>query len=275
MDKGNVLKQAIDEHIEESQDDGFRAHLGASVIGRMCEREIWYSWRWALKKKHDARLLRLFDRGHKEEFRFEEWLKPVCSKFWPVDPRTGEQIRISDFKGYFGGSLDGIIRDPFGQEGDFLTEFKTHNEKSFVKLSLDGVAKAKPEHYVQMQIYLKYHPKLKGAYYFAVCKNDDHLYVEYIERDEDCAIAALEKVKRILSSPVPSERHSAASEYHYYCKYFCDYKELCFGKTVPHVSCRSCGLIKPTDEGFTCAKTNNVLSVDEQKAACGKYERNF
>lgn len=273
MDK-NLVEQ-FDASIEGLYEPDLRTHLGASVIGQPCARSIWYSWRWALKEQLSGRMIRLFDRGHKEEHRFEKWLKPLCDEFWPLDPSTGEQIRISDFYGYFGGSLDGVIRNPFDLKGDYLTEFKTHNDKSFSKLKMKGVKEAKPEHYIQMQIYLHYKSKLKAALYFAINKNDDEVYIELVERDEQTAIEALEKTRIILSSSEPPPRMEKASENHYYCKYFCDYKDVCFSNKIPMKSCRSCDFCKTSKKGFTCAKQEKVLTKDEQINACDLYERKF
>jgi hypothetical protein len=44
---------------EAAADNGYRAHLGASLIGTECERAIWYSFRWATRARHTGRLLRL------------------------------------------------------------------------------------------------------------------------------------------------------------------------------------------------------------------------
>lgn len=52
-----------------------RGHLGASQIGTPCRRKAWYDFRWAYRVKHTGRLLRLFQRGHLEEFRFAEYLR--------------------------------------------------------------------------------------------------------------------------------------------------------------------------------------------------------
>lgn len=66
----------IDAEVERrnSEEFPFRFHLGGSLIGRSCLRAIWYSFRWAKKPAFKGRILRLFDRGHKEEFRFVEYL---------------------------------------------------------------------------------------------------------------------------------------------------------------------------------------------------------
>lgn len=270
-----AVKDAIDTFIEDNQEDGRRDHLGASMIGRECSREIWYSWRWAVNRKHDARMLRLFNRGHREEDRFVEWLQGVCDEVWALDPRTGNQIRIADFKGYFGGSLDGVVRNPAGYQGDYLVEFKTHGDKSYTKLLKEGVADAKPEHYTQMQTYLHYKPKLLGALYFAINKNDDNLYVEFVRRDEKHAQEALTKTQNILLSSEPPARFAEASEYNFYCNRFCDYSAQCWKNIAPDMSCRTCEFVQPTDDGWLCKKTELILSSDEQRIGCKQYERGF
>lgn len=269
------VKSAIDSHISENQEDGRRAHLGASLIGRKCMREIWYSWRWAANPVHSARMLRLFNRGHREEDRFVEWLESVSDKVWALDPSTGDQIRISDFKGYFGGSLDGVVRNPAGYKGDFLCEFKTHNDKSFKALKLSGVEKAKPEHYSQMQIYLHYKPKLEGALYFAINKNDDDLYVEFVYRDENEAKRNIDKAAKILLSVQPPERFEDASEYNFYCNKFCSYSAQCWRNMDPDKSCRTCRHVSPSDDGWLCNKYSTIRTVDEQRVGCDKWERGF
>ena len=68
---GAFLVKQIDKDVQE--DEGRkkgRTHLGASVLGRKCLRQIWYGWRWAHVVQHQGRLLRLFRRGHREEPNF-------------------------------------------------------------------------------------------------------------------------------------------------------------------------------------------------------------
>lgn len=272
---GTGLKEAIDKAISDNYVNDMREHLGASIVGRQCMREIWYSWRWAKNKKPSPRMIRLFDRGHREEHRFEEWLKLVCEEFHEIDPETGKQFRVSDFHNYFGGSLDGIMVNPMNYVGRYLSEFKTHSEKSFLKVNAKGVKEAKPEHYTQMQLYLHYYPDLQGAFYFAICKNDDNLYIEYVERDESHAEEAIARTRAILSSREPPERFKGANEHQFYCKNFCDYSDICYKAVTPLVTCRSCDFCKTAKEGFTCGKTMNVLDRESQIAACSEYERRF
>jgi len=53
----------------------FRSHLGGSMIGKKCSRELYYSFRWFKRPAFQGRILRLFDRGHAEEFSFVDLLR--------------------------------------------------------------------------------------------------------------------------------------------------------------------------------------------------------
>lgn len=86
---GETLRDLIDKTIEERQCAGEstnepRFHLGASQIGDECARARWYGFRWASQVTFEGRILRLFDRGHKEERRFIEWLELVGAEIRPT-----------------------------------------------------------------------------------------------------------------------------------------------------------------------------------------------
>lgn len=79
------VKDEIDAYCVKAYDDGHRTHLGASLIGRDCKRYLWYVFRWCKHVKHDGRKQRLFNRGHREEARFIEWLEGIGFKIWFED----------------------------------------------------------------------------------------------------------------------------------------------------------------------------------------------
>ena len=66
---------AIDAAVRKDHQEKRRGHIGASALGNPCPRQVWYGFRWAYQEKHLGRMLRLFDRGHKEEDRFNRWLR--------------------------------------------------------------------------------------------------------------------------------------------------------------------------------------------------------
>ena len=72
----------IDHYCETTYDGGHRWHLGSSLIGDECKRKLWYIFRWCLHEKHNGRQQRLFNRGHREESRFVEWLEGIGAEIW-------------------------------------------------------------------------------------------------------------------------------------------------------------------------------------------------
>lgn len=78
--------KAINSKLEKEQDRQGRHHLGGSLIGRKCKRELWYSFRWAQPPEFEGRMLRLFNRGHREEDRFVEWLRSIGVEHYPFQP---------------------------------------------------------------------------------------------------------------------------------------------------------------------------------------------
>lgn len=252
-------------------DDGFRSHLGASMVGRACARDIWYGFRWARKPKFPARILRLFNRGHLEEARFIALLLSIGVQVFQQDS-NGNQFRISDCGGHFGGSGDGVgigIPDlPAGSP--CLLEFKTHSLKSFEKLQKVGVKEAKPEHYVQMQTYMR-KMGIGAALYGAVNKNDDALHLEIIFLDPVYADQFLERGRTIIMMREAPKRINESPGW-FECR-FCDNKLLCHGNEDPAVNCRTCHHVRVDVDngGWICGQTGEVLSKEQQLAACKEY----
>lgn len=79
MNIAETILAAIDASTieDEAKQKPFRPHLGGSLIGRPCDRELWYSFRWAAKPSHEARMLRLFARGQREEAQFIRYLRRI------------------------------------------------------------------------------------------------------------------------------------------------------------------------------------------------------
>src|SRR5262249_30575055 len=88
--------------------EGFRDHLGASLIGKSCERALWYDFRWVTLPQFPGRILRLFETGHLEEARLVRNLRATGATVLEVDLETGRQWRVEAHGGHFGGSLDAV-----------------------------------------------------------------------------------------------------------------------------------------------------------------------
>lgn len=257
-------------------EDGFRSHMGASLMGQECARKIWLGWRWVLKPKFPARIMRLFNRGHLEEARFISLLLSIGVQVFQQDAQ-GNQYRISFGRGHGGGSGDGIatgIPDlPAGAWA--LLEFKTHGDSSYRKLAKEGVRGSKFEHYVQMQLYMG-KMGIQYALYGAVNKNDDSLHMEIVSFDPAVFDQFSERGEKLVRLPGPPKRISESPGF-FMCK-MCDLHPVCHRKAAPEVNCRTCAYSEPrmdVDGGvWHCRKNEVDLTKEMQHAACPSYERN-
>lgn len=262
------------------QKNPYRNHLGASVIGGECSRAIWYGFRWFTKPSFPGRILRLFNRGHLEEGRIIAALLTIGVRVYQQD-QNGKQFKVSDVGGHFGGSGDGVgvgFPDlPVGLPA--LLEFKTHSNKSFLKVKSEGVKLAKPEHFVQMQIYMrKMH--LSVALYGAVNKDNDELYLELIGIDVLVADMFLDRGhKIIMMQTAPNKINKSATWYQ--CKY-CNHNEVCHKNKAPEVNCRTCYYAHPRKDGkwYCCEPKADMafgdtpeLTEDNQLKGCSEYVR--
>jgi len=252
-----------------TKQDDWRDHLGASLIGRECARELWYSFHWATLKKFEGRMLRLFNRGHLEEPRFCALLEMIGCQVFQIDA-NGKQFRITGHKGHFGGSLDAVVIGIPDLPGEaVLAEFKTHGEKSFVKLVANGVTVAKPEHFYQMQTYMgKYN--LSWAIYFAVNKNTDEIHAELVQFNEVAYERCLSRSAMIIDSVTPPPGISTSPGF-YRCKY-CDQNRVCHFQDTPARNCRTCINGLPVDDGkWHCSLELVTLSPEDQRKGCSAY----
>jgi hypothetical protein len=264
------ISEDIDSFCQELYDDGHRTHLGASLIGNDCKRALWYTFRWVKHTRHSGRLYRLFQRGHLEEDRFVEWLEGIGCQVWAEDEK-GNQFRISDVYGHFGGSLDGVVILPtiYGIEGPLLLEFKTSNTKGFKELQKKGVVLAKPQHHAQMSTYgLKYH--FDYALYMCICKETDEIHVEIVKLDMNLGTQMIAKAESIISSQVAPAKLSLDSTY-YKCK-FCDFNDVCHTGAFADKNCRSCKHAVPIEDGkWGCMKAQNTIDDETILTGCDDY----
>lgn len=261
---------AIYRSYENEQDDGCRPHLGASLIGHHCKRYLWLTFRWARKARFDGRMLRLFERGQREEAVMVANLRAAGVQVWEADPETGRQYGVATFGGHFSGSMDGVALGVLeAPKTPHVLEFKTHNTKSFSDLGKHGVEKSKPQHYAQMQVYMG----LGGftrAFYLAVSKDTDELYSERVEYNREACEALIEKAEKVIFAPEPLDRISRDPAW-YQCK-MCDMRPLCHGAEVAAVSCRTCAHATPlTDGTWLCERHNRTLSAEDQKQGCQSH----
>lgn len=274
------ILEEIDEYCVRTYDGGHRSHLGASLIGRECKRYLWYVFRWCLHEKTTGRQQRLFNRGHREEARFIEWLEGIGFKVWfeNRDEATNEngeypQYRISDVMGHFGGSLDGIaiLPERYGIEEPVLLEFKTNGTGAgFNKLAEDGMPIAKPEHFAQTSTYGKKY-NFRYCVYLNINKNDDSLHIEVVKLNHGLGEQMIMKAEQIICSQTPPARLSDNPTFHK-CGY-CHMKDVCHKGAVVEVNCRSCAFARPVENAeWFCEVHNGNIPKEFIPKACPSYK---
>ena len=263
-----TISGAVDS-AHESRQERPRPHLGASLLGHHCDRWLWLSFRWAVREAFPGRILRLFRRGHMEEVTAVQDLQAIGCTI----THTGEGQSRVDFGGHVSGSMDGIIQSGLpGYENDQLVlEIKTHSAKSFAALARDGVAKSKPQHFVQMQAYML-GTGLKLALYYAVCKDNDETYAEIVRFDKQVAQDAVTRGHRIaLSDRMPEPCPGAGPSWHQ-CKY-CPAYAMCWEKQpTQQVNCRTCAHSTAAKDGtFGCEHWLATIPLDAQHTGCADH----
>lgn len=264
--------EAIDAAIAANAKEDFRNHLGASVIGKSCARELWYIFHWAHKTTHEPRMHRLFDRGNREEIRFVTWLRNAGIHVQDKDPVTGKQFRIEAHDGHFGGSLDSRLQNvPDWPDPDMWMpgEFKTHNDKSYKRLVKEGVAGAKWEHFVQMQIYMHF-TESPCALYLAINKNDDSIYAELVQYNPQIASEYIHRAGKVIVAKEPPPRINESPGW-YQCA-FCDMRPVCHFKMPLAINCRTCVHSEPAPNAtWICTRYAYVLNDEEQRKGCADH----
>jgi hypothetical protein len=210
-------------------------------------------------------MLRLFRRGQMEEATI---LSDLRNAGIDVSSTGSQQARV-EFGSHVSGSIDGIVSNlPNAPKAKAVLECKTHSDKSFKELVEKGVGKAKFQHWIQMQAYML-GMKLDRALYYAINKNTDDIYTEWVHLNEKEATKYIERAKRIaLADRMPPPLSTDASWFE--CK-FCPAHSFCHKGALPtQFGCRSCAHATATEQStWRCEKHNaDGIPIVFQRKGC-------
>lgn len=245
----NLLPQMHDAYKADKK-DGLRDHLGASLIGEPCVRKIWLSYRGCGQSQIDARMIRLFNRGHLEEARFHAMLRAIgCNTYFDTN---GRQYGYKD--GMFAGSIDGLATNVSDCPNELvMLEFKTMNDsrfKQFVSTDMLNFKGYENQCKVNMYCMSKFqsdvlkelnpnNPTIWNTLFMAVNKNTDEVHAVIIHRDDDWVEKNLDKrINAVLdNNVVPAGIYDKPTYFECKC---CSFKGYCYEhKELPH-NCRTC-----------------------------------
>lgn len=256
------VQEVFDTHLLNNAEDGFRSHLGWSVIGHPCLRYIWYHFRWFKRETHSARMLEIFEEGHREEAKIRQLMKACGAIFLDKVDETGEQLQVSDLNGHFGGSCDGVFIWPtIGILEPMLLECKTSKMgATFNDLSKKEVSGAKPQHYAQASGYGKSF-NIPFALYVCRNKNDSSLYIEVVDLDFSLAEEMRNKAWHLINTKVAPNKISKKRNY-FVCN-MCALQTVCHDKEQVVPNCRNCQSSKPVENGQWYCETHQAIIPKE------------
>lgn len=229
----------IDAVSKQEQED--RDYLGASAIGRPCEREIYYMTTHTPKdegSEFPARIERVFMRGHwSEDYMASLLIKAGFDlKTSPIDGVSSQYEVVYPYKDtciyQCKGHLDGIITAkgipgvPDGMR--MVWEHKMLNNANFTKLKAKPLSFVKPVYYAQVQFYMAYMPK-DLCMFTAMNADTMEILVKFVRPNPQFMVDLNAKIERLLlalmakeAPPRIPESDSAWSP----CR-FCSWKARC------------------------------------------------
>lgn len=253
-----------------------RAYLGMSSIGRPCERQLWYSFRWAYREEFDCDTLWRFDDGFRCEDVMADRLRMVPGvQLRTIDPSTGHQFAFVDFGGHFRGHADGMISGILQAPKTLhVWEAKAVNDAKFAKLDKLNVEvgekyaleKWDPVYYAQAVLYMAYSETTR---HYLTCSTPGARSMTSVRTDTDldAARALRAKAERIIFAAEPPPCISEDPAW-YECKR-CPAFELCHDQAMAAVNARTCIHATPERDGtWSCAKCGGTLSLDQQRKPC-------
>lgn len=189
--------------IKKNKKETPRNYLGGSRLGGPCERALQYEYFNTPKdfgKEFTGKTLRIFKRGFWVENMMIGWMH-ACFNIRTAD-NNGKQFGFESFNGKVKGHCDGVIvTGPDDYKYPALWENKGTGAKAFNLVKKDGLKKAKPEYYAQIQIYQKHFKLTDNPAFFSIVNMDSmKIYWERIKHDSAYADMLDAKAARIIQA---------------------------------------------------------------------------
>ena len=255
---------AIDAYYVEQASDWDSLGISVSLAGTECLRALFYEFRWASPPEAPTgKRQRLFERGQEDEEKMLDDLRKVGVEV------CGEQEKARAVHGFVRGKLDGLALGLLeARKTTHVVECKSVNTKGFKSIVKDGVRKAKPLHWTQVQLYMHIMGYTR-AYYYVKCADTQEYWAERVEHDMDYCLRLLANLERIIFSDVPPGRISEKPDF-FGCQ-FCRHHAVCHDGAMPRVTCRTCIHFLPERGGdchVSCQRWSKPLGITEQRDAC-------
>ncbi len=223
-----MLSKIINEHLLKYRaEEEPRHYIGASGVGHMCSRKIWYDYNSPeLAAPFTAQQLMTFEIGKALEEKITNLLMNGLyferGHFY-ILCFNGKPKQISSANLEIQGTPDLYLKKPDNSE--LIIEIKTANNTSFNEFKKHGLKLWRPQYYSQLQCYLGM-TRIRKGILLCINKNTSEMHEEEVEFEEMHYKALLTKAKYIKEATTPPER-VARTPMSPVCK-MCNYKDACW-----------------------------------------------
>lgn len=259
---------AMDEAIVAKAREGDSSGVPMSGATSGCDREIWFGFRWAAPlEKPNGKQQRRFRTGNQYERWLLDDLRLTGAEVREIDETTGKQFAVQLADGHLRGKADGIalgiIEAP---KTEHVVECKSMKAADFRAILKHGLAKAKPEHWMQCQLYMHGLGILR-CLYICANKDTDEIHTVRLDYDPVAALATEARIARIVDMAEPPAR--ASDDPAAFVCTFCKAKDICHKGAWARLNCGTCIHSSPMPGGtWRCEKHGKSLSYKDRQAGC-------
>lgn len=195
-----------------------RSYIGASSIGKYCEREIWYGFHGFEKKAPHPKVKRIFEAGSSMEILVKNlMLNAGISLELPQEENDYLAVYDADIKN-FRGHMDAIMNS------ESVIEIKSAKDSSFNMFVKRGLRAWYTPYYAQIQAYMGM-SGLKDGYVIAINKDSSELHDERVIFDPNYYESLKTRALRIMESESEPPKINISPLF-FMCK-ACGYKDSC------------------------------------------------
>lgn len=205
-----MLKELIDKYYQDKRDERERTKFYISDAGK-CPRKVFFKFKKAPRKKMEPRILRIFDQGNYVHLR-------LMRDLFSLGIVVASEINIPPKEG-IGGRADAIVSY---DDELYVVDFKSINSSI-----LRGMDKPKPDHVLQLQLYLHFFNLNKGILLYEG-KDSSEMKEFPVKYDPKLAKKVLKDFKRLRINVEKDLVPQRLSDYpqNWQCRY-CRFKEIC------------------------------------------------
>ncbi len=218
------LVKKINDAIAFQKPEPRRNYIGASSIGRSCNRAVWYEFQGASRPDIPPTLQRIFDTGKQLEGMLLGYMELAGLCITRALPKNNMLYLEDTDLPIFQGHCDAILH--LSEDESAIVEIKTANNSSFNQFVKHRLRKWSESYYSQVQAYMGMSSYTR-AVILVINKDNAELHHEWVDFNQG-HYNELRKKALMISQIQEAPDRINKSPLFYICNR-CQYKSICHG----------------------------------------------